>query len=236
MSTDLKEKEIKEEKSPLAEGLFKVGAHIAYTRSRRHPSVKEFIFGKKQKNDVFDLAETEKNLERAKEFIQAEVQKGHTILFVGTKPEAQAIIEKYAKEVKMPYVTFRWIGGLFTNFSEMKKRLARLTELSEQKKREDFSKYTKKEQARFNKELENLLKKFGGVEGLSGIPHVLFVIDSLHEDIAVTEAKMMKIPVVALCNSDCDITKIDYPILGNDSSPGSISYFVKEIAEAIGKK
>lgn len=232
MSLDVKTKEGGASNTQVEE-LFNNGAHVAYTRSRRHPSVKDFLFGKKQKNDIIDLTKTAIQLKEAEDFVRESTAAGKTVLFVGTKHEARGVIEQYAKEVGMPYVTFRWIGGLLTNFNEVKKRINRLTELKELQESEEFSKYTKKEQGVMLKELNDLLRKFGGVEKLSGVPHALFVVDSLHEDIAVNEARKVNIPVIALASTDCDITKVTYPIVANDAAIQSITYFVSKIAHAI---
>lgn len=220
----------------LVEELFNNGAHIAYTRSRRHPSIRGYLFGKKQKNDIIDLVKTADSLKKSQEFIKELTESGKTILFVGTKHEARSIIEKYAIKSGMPYVTLRWIGGLLTNFGEVKKRINRLQELKQLQKTDEFKKYTKKEQGVLDKELSDLLRKFGGVQNLSGIPHAIFVVDSLHEDIAVEEARKVQIPTIGLCGSDCDITKVNYPIVANDSSIQSITYFVSKMASAIKEK
>ena len=235
MSLDIETKENTVQNTQIEE-LFDNGAHVAYTRSKRHPSVKDFLFGKKQKNDIIDLIKTVESLTQVEKLVKELAEAGKTVLFVGTKHEARSVIEKYATEVNMPFVTFRWIGGLLTNFQEVKKRIDRLAELKQLKDSEDFSKYTKKEQGVMTKELNNLLRKFGGVQHLSGVPHAIFVVDSRHEDIAVLEAQKINIPVIGLCGSDCDITKVTYPIVANDSSVLSITYFTSKIAQAIGGK
>tara|TARA_Y100000310_G_scaffold342466_1_gene445878 strand:- start:6765 stop:7517 length:753 start_codon:yes stop_codon:yes gene_type:complete len=208
------------------------GVHIGYSRSRRHPSVKQFLFGKKDHVDIFDLVKTQENLSEAVEFVKELSKDGKTILFVGTKPETRDIVKAGAEDINMPYVSDRWIGGLFTNFAEVSKRIKRLLELREEKKDDGFSKYTKKEQGKIHKEMDDLIRKFGGVADITKLPDALIVVDSRHEDIAVTEALCMGIPVIALASSDCDVTKITYPVPGNDASTKSVSYFVDKIVSA----
>lgn len=216
----------------LLDEMFEAGAHLAFTRSRRHASVKDFVFGKKHNLDVLDLKKTEEQLLQAEKFVKGLAESGKTILFVGTKPEAKTIVESAAKEIGVPYVKDRWIGGLLTNFSEVRKRIERLTQLKKEREEGELEKYTKKEQGMIAKEIQDLERKFGGVEGIDKTPDALFVVDSKQEDIAVTEAKSKGIPVVSLSGSDCDISKITYPIVANDASLKSIAFFVERIKDA----
>jgi small subunit ribosomal protein S2 len=213
--------------------LFDAGAHIGYSRSRRHPAVKNFIFGKKNKIDIIDLEKTSVQLTDAIDFAKALRAQGKTILFVGTKPEARESIKREAMRVGMPYVTERWIGGLLTNFPQIRKRLDRLAELTTLVSDEAFNVYTKKEQNVLKKELEDLVRKFGGFREITRIPDALFVIDPGHEHISLLEAKQVKIPVVAVLNSDCDVVNVTFPIVANDSAPKTIGYFASKIAEAL---
>ena len=221
------------EDEELLRELSEAGAHLAFSRSRRHPSVKEFVFGKKGRNDVIDLEKTRVQLASAEAFVEECGRLGKKILFVGTKPEARMILRECAERVDAPFMLTRWIGGLLSNFSEIKKRLARLEELSTQKGSEAAEKYTKKEQGRFEKELEDLLKKFEGVRALTAPPDVLFIVDPRYEVIACREATLMKIPLVALAGSDCDINGILYPVVANDGGVQSIRFFVGRIGSAL---
>ncbi|MAZ40696.1 30S ribosomal protein S2 [bacterium] len=218
--------------STTVDEMFEAGAHLAFTRARRHASVKDFVFGKKHNLDVLDLKKTEDLLGEAEKFVKGLAESGKTLLFVGTKPEAKGIIEAAAKEAQAPYVSERWIGGLLTNFTEVRKRIERLTELKKEKAEGGLDKYTKKEQGVIAKEMGDLERKFGGVEGIDKTPDALFVVDSKEEDIAVTEAVKMGVPVVSLSGSDCDIRKITYPIVANDASLKSIEFFVERIKNA----
>lgn len=214
------------------EEMFKVGAHYGYSKSRRHPTVSPFIFGTKQGVEIFDLEKTEDLLGKAKEFVSKVASEGHQILFVSGKRQAMSIVKDAAMSIDQPFVIGRWIGGTITNFDEMKKRVARLESLTEQKEKGLLAKYTKKERLLIDREIENLEERFGGVVSMRQKPAAIFIIDSLQEEISMAEAIKMNIPTIALCNSDCDISKVDYPIVANDSSVDSIRYFVKEIIDA----
>jgi len=222
--------------SPLLERLFSVGAHFGYTRSRRHPSVSGYIFGTKNKVELFDLEKVSKLLEDAKSYVEGLGKEKKTILFVGGKNEARLIAKDAAEDIEMPFVAGRWIGGTLTNFSEIQKRLKRLEELREKKSKGELeTRYTKKERLMLDREVEGLEANFGGIAFLKALPSALVVVDPRHEHIAVAEARMMKIPIVALLNSDCDADAITYPIVGNDSAIKSIGFFVNELKEAYKK-
>lgn len=213
--------------------LFSVGAHIAYSKSRRHPSVKKYIFGRKEGLEIFDLEKTKTRLDEALAFVAQLSSRGKIILFVGTKPEAKRFVEAAAKRISMPYVTARWIGGALSNFEQIKRRLARFAELREAKEKPELlEKYTKRERLTIYRELEDLEKRFHGLENLAKLPDALFVVDSKKEATAVTEAQRLGIPVVALSNSDCDITGLTWPIIGNDASAKSIEFFVEAVTQA----
>lgn len=232
MPSRMKDIQTKEENKAL-EPLFNVGAHIAYSKSRRHPSVKRYIFGRKEGMEIFDLEKTKTRLDEALAFVAELSSKGKTVLFVGTKPEAKRFVEAGAKKISMPYVTARWIGGTLSNFEEIKRRLARFAELREAKEKPELlEKYTKRERAKIYRELEDLDKRYHGLELLAKLPDALFVVDSRKESTAVTEARTLGIPVVALSNSDCDITPITWPIIGNDAAAKSIEFFVEAVAGA----
>ncbi len=212
--------------------LFTVGAHFGMIRSRRHPSAKPYIFGVKNKIEIFDLEKTEAKLQEAKEFVKSLGRERATILFVGGKNEAQASIQKGAEEINMPYVAGRWLGGTLTNFEEIKKRIEKLSDLKSQKEKGELGKYTKKERLLIDRDIEYLERFFGGLSDLTTAPKAMFVIDSKREHIAVHEAGNLNVPVIALASSDCDLKEVQFPIPGNDASVSSISYFVKEIVSA----
>ncbi len=213
----------------IIDAMFNVGAHFGYSKSRRHPSAKPFIFGAKNKVDIIDLEKTAESLAVAKEFIESLAQSGKKILLVGSKPEAKRWISDAAKSIDMPYVDERWIGGTFTNFSEIKKRAARLEDLMAKKEKGELAMYTKKERLLLDREIAKLTKNFGGITAMSKLPDAIFIIDPKHEINAMTEAQTLNIPIVALASSDCNIYDITYPIPANDASTDSVKLFIDEI-------
>jgi small subunit ribosomal protein S2 len=215
--------------------MFKAGAHFGYSKTRRHSSVAPYIFGVKNRVEIIDLEKTDELLDKAAAFVASLAHEGKQVLFVGGKNEARSALKIAAESVGMPFVDGRWIGGTLTNFSEIKKRIMKLEDLTKQKERGELSKYTKKERLMIDREIANLERFFSGISSMKDLPKAMIVIDSKKEIIAVTEAKKMNIPVVSLCGTDCDITEIDYPIVANDSSVSSITFFANEIARAYQK-
>ena len=216
----------------LIDAMFKAGAHFGYQKSRRNASIAPYIFGLKNKVEIIDLEKTADDLLKAQEFVKEIAKLGKQILFVGSKNEAKDLVKLGAMSIDMPYVAGRWIGGAITNAVEIKKRIAKFEDLQKQKEKGELSKYTKKERLLIDREIENLEEMFSGIVSMRELPKALFVIDPKKEFIAVAEAKKAGIPVIALLNTDCDIKDIDYPIVGNDSSMSSISFFISEIVKA----
>lgn len=214
------------------EKMFTVGTHYGYSKSRRHPSTSPYIFGTKNGVDIINIEKTCDLLGEVLSQIEGLAGRGKTILFVGTKPESRESITEIADSLGMPYVTERWVGGMLTNFPEIKKRISKLVEFKEQKEKDGFEKYTKKERLLINREIEDMERNFQGLVGLTKTPDVLFVVDPKKEHIAVKEAIKMNIPIIALSNTDCNIKEITYPIVANDASVSSISFFVNEIKKA----
>ena len=217
----------------LIDRMFKAGAHFAYSRTRRHPSVEHFIFGAKNQVEIFDLEKVSELLESATAFARKLGEARKAILFVGGKNEAREIVRIKAGTLGMPYVAGRWIGGTLTNFSEIKKRLNRLEDLLSKRSSGEFEgKYTKRERLMFDREIVDLQNTFGGIAAMKSLPGALFVVDSRREHIAIAEANVMKIPVIALMNSDCNFKDVAYPIVGNDSARTSVTFFMDEISKA----
>ncbi len=212
--------------------LFEAGAHFGYTRARRHPTAAPFLFGTKDRTDIFDLELTERRLDAAAEFVASLAQSGKQLLFVGGKHEAIATVQNLAEKIGMPFVAGRWIGGTLTNFKNIRKRIERLQKLMQERETGELEKYTKKERLLIDREIEELLARFGGLVTMNDLPGALFVIDSRHEDTAVKEANQLGIPVVGLASSDCDFSLVQYPIPANDTSVRSIRLVAEAIAEA----
>lgn len=224
--------EIDSDKQARIEQLFSVGAHYGYTRSRRHPSMSPFIFGTKNRVEIFDLEQVSELLDKAKEYVYKLGQEKKIILFASSKHEARGVIKDMALSIDMPYVAGRWIGGTLTNFSEIKKRTDRLRELREGRDKGTFEKYTKREQLEFDREIIDLEAYFIGIVNMKELPTALFVVDTRHERVAIAEARKMNIPVIAVLNSDCDLGDATYPIVANDAALASISFFVKDVVAA----
>lgn len=223
----------KSENQTLIDRLFSAGAHFGFTKSRRHPTVKPYIYGTKNGTDIFDLEKTSALIATAKEVLNEAGKNGKTVLCVSTKDEASKIMRTFATEAELPYVTNRWIGGMLTNFSEIKKRVARLLELTAEAESGELErKYTKKERVVIGREMEKLTFNFGGITTLERTPDMMFVIDPRHDSIAVEEAVTLNIPVVGIVSSDNDIANITYPVVVNDALQASISLVTKELVDA----
>lgn len=215
--------------------MFEAGVHYGYSKTRRHPSVTNFIHGTKNKNDIIDIEQTEKMLADAESALSAFAATGKVALIVGTKAEAKKIVEDLAEKYSLPYVTGRWVGGILTNWPEIKKRITKMNDLKEKKEKGYFDIYTKKERLMLDREVEDMEKKFYGLRDMTRTPDLLIVIDPKNESIAVTEAHKINIPIVALLNTDCNLKDADYPILGNDSSVSSIQYIMNTLMKQFAK-
>ena len=213
--------------------MFKAGSHFGFSKSRRHPTVVPYIFGNKEGTDIFDLEKTSVLLEEAKAYLAEAGEKGKKVLFAGTKDEASKLVLKYAETAEAPYVVNRWIGGMFTNFTEIKKRIERLKTLTAEGDSGELErKYTKKERVLIGRELDKLTFNFGGIKDMEKLPQILLVVDPRHDFIAVQEANDLNIPVVAIMSSDCDTGKITKPVLVNDALTTSIELALEELTAA----
>jgi small subunit ribosomal protein S2 len=212
--------------------LYDAGAHVGYARTRRHPTSAPFLYSTKDRTDIFNLEETEKRLEAAAAYAATLAQAGKTLLFVGGKHEATSSVKSGAEAAGLPFVAGRWIGGTLTNFKIIRKRIDRMEKLMKDRESGELEKYTKKERLMIDREIEELQGRFGGIASLRDLPAAMFVVDTRHEKTAVQEANQMKIPVIGLSSSDCDFSKVQYPIPANDTSVKSIALIVEAIASA----
>jgi len=215
----------------LIDKLFAAGAHFGYSRSRRHPATSRFIFGAKGSVELFDLEKTAGLLEEALEVVKKLAQARQTILFVGGKAEARGAVVRAAQATNQPYSAARWIGGTLTNWNEIKKRLARLGDLSDMREKGELAKFTKHERLLIDREIVDLDQMFGGLRGMNKLPDALVVIDPRAEAGAVAEARQLNIPVIALLNSDCPLDGITHPIPGNDAAREAIELVLEEITK-----
>ncbi len=212
--------------------MLKAGVHFGHTNSKWHPNMEPYIYTSKQNVHIIDLETTLKQLEKAVKAVQELTAAGKTVLFVGTKQQAASIIEKYAKECDMPYVTTRWLGGLLTNYKVVSGVPKKLTKLKKDRESGELKKYTKKEQLEFDREIERLESLVGGIESLNKVPDALFVVDVKYEKTAVREALQMNVPIIALCDTNVDPSTVEYPIPANDDAVKSIELVVSFISDA----
>jgi small subunit ribosomal protein S2 len=215
------------------ERLFKAGAHFAQVKSRRHPSMRSFVLGAKGAVEIFDLQKTDDQLAAAKTAIAALARDGKVVLFVGGKREASDAVREVGKRLGQPYVAGRWLGGTISNFTEIKKRIDRLADLTEKRESGELGKiYTKLERIRIDREIDRLEERLSGIKNLARRPDALVIVDTKHEVHASKEAKLGRIPVIGIMSSDCDLKDAAYPIVTNDASRTAISLILGELADA----
>ena len=219
----------------IIEKMFEAGAHYGYSKSRRHPTTTQYIFATKNGVDIINIEKTYELFDKALEQISSLAASGKTILFVGTKAEARQQVIETALALNMPYVNERWVGGTLTNFPEIKKRITKLLDLRDQKEKGGLDKYTKKERLLIDREMDDMTKNFQGLTYITKTPDVLFVVDPKKEHIAVTEAHKMNLPVIGLMNTDSNTKQVEYPIVANDASVSSITFFLESIKDAYRK-
>lgn len=212
--------------------LLEAGCHFGHQAQRWHPKMSPYLYGVRQGVHVFDLAKTKEGLEKALEFIKETTANGGKVIFVGTKRQAQGIIKEEAQKAKMPFITERWLGGLITNWENIKKSIDKLKELKAQKETGELKRYTKKENLLIDREIARLQRFFGGLVDLEELPAALFVVDVKKEKAAVREAAKKKIKVVAIVDSNSDPDLVDLVIPANDDAVGSIKLIVETIGRA----
>ncbi len=218
--------------------LLEAGVHFGHQTKRWNPKMKEYIFGQRNGIYIVDLQKTIKNFKEALNFLRGVSEEGKTILFVGTKKQAQDIIRDYATKCESSYVNQRWLGGLLTNFGVVRGSVDKLKELEEMREDGRWDLLSKKEQSKLEKVYRKLSKNLGGIKTLGGLPGALFIIDSSKETIAIEEARKMGVPIVAIVDTNGDPEMINYPIPGNDDAVRAIELFAAKVAESIieGKK
>ena len=213
------------------QALAQSGAHFAHVKSKRHPSMKKFILGTKNKMDLIDLSATEEFLAAAKTTIERYGAEGKTVMFVAGKREAVKITKAIAESLGMPYVAGRWLGGTLTNFSEIRKRINRMSDLESMRESGELAKkYKKLERLMLSREEDRLKERMGGLAGLSKIPDLLVIVDTKSESIAVNEAKLTHVPIIGIMSTDCDVKDATYPIVANDASVKTVTYILNELA------
>ncbi len=213
--------------------LLEAGAHFGHRTTRWNPKMRPYIFGARNGVYIIDLQKSLRLFKEALEVLKEVSAKGGNVLFVGTKPQAQEIVAEEAGKVGMPHVTVRWLGGTLTNFSTIKNSISRLIELEGMKTDGTFDLLAKKEAVRREKDRLRLNKFLGGIKMLEGLPQAMFIVDASHEHIAVREAVKLRIPVVAMVDTNANPEGINYVLPGNDDALRSIRLFVSRAAEAV---
>jgi small subunit ribosomal protein S2 len=218
---------------PGIERLFETGAHFAQVKSRRHPSMKPFVVGTKSKVEIFDLQKTDAQVAEAKRAMAAMAREGKVVLFIGGKREVSDLVRDAAKKIGQPHVAGRWLGGTISNFTEIKKRIDRLADLTQKRESGELSKlYTKLERVFIDREITRLEERLGGITNLAKRPDMIVIVDTKHEAHATREARAAGIPVIGIISSDCDLKDATFPIVVNDASRATVTLILEELTSA----
>ncbi len=220
---------------PTMQDLLGAGVHFGHQVRRGHPKMKQFIYGARDGVHIIDLAKSEEKLKEAVEFAYNLGKEGKILLIVGTKKQAKEIIESLAKEVDTPFITSRWVGGLLTNFDEIKKNIKRLNDLKDEKAKGTLSRYTNKEQLLIDRNLQKFDRDFGGVAKMDKIPDAMFIVDAVSDKVAVREAQNKKLLIVGFADTNSDPNNLDYPIPANDDGIKSIKIISEAVIRAYGE-
>jgi small subunit ribosomal protein S2 len=213
--------------------LLEAGVHFGHQTRRWNPKMKRFIFTERNGIYIIDLQKTVKKVEEAYYFIRDIVMENKSVLFVGTKKQAQESIESEAKRCGMYYVSNRWLGGMLTNFKTIRSRVGRLNKIDSMEANGEFDLLPKKEVIKLMHEREKLLKNLGGIREMKEIPGVMFIVDPRKERIAVAEAKALGIPIVSIVDTNCDPDEVDFPIPGNDDAIRAVKLIATKMADAV---
>lgn len=212
--------------------LLKAGAHFGHQVSKWHPKMAEYIFTSRSGIHLINLELTQKKLAEAAAFVRELGRQGKVLLFIGTKKQTQETIKKYATECGAPYVSNKWLGGTFTNFSEISKIIRRYLDLKDRLERGLLAKYTKKEQTDFAKEIEKKEKAIGGITSFKKLPDAVFIVDIKHEKTSLVEAHRVGIPIIAICDTNVEPSLVDYVIPANDDAAKAVEMITAIIADA----
>ena len=212
--------------------MLEAGVHFGHQTHRWNPKMKPYIYGAKNGIYIINLQKTFPLFVEAVNFVRTTVSRGQQILFVGTKRQAQEVVEEQAKRCQMPYVTFRWLGGMLTNFATIRQSLEKIDTINQKLAEGSVEKLLKKEVLRLEKQRNKLMRNLGGVQNLKGTPGAIFIVDPVKERIAVAEARRLKLPVVAMVDTNGDPDVVDYPIPSNDDAIRAIRLFAASMADA----
>ncbi len=215
------------------EEMARAGLHFGHRTSRVHPKMTPYLYGVRNTVHIIDLEKTKEKFEEALRFIQQLILENKILLIVGTKIQVKDLVKNMAQELGLPYVNERWLGGTFTNFETIKKRIEYFKDLERKKAEGELEKYTKKERAKFDQELRKLEMKFGGIKNLAGLPDAVLVLDMKKDALAVKEARIKGIKVIGISDTNVDPTLADYPIPANDDAISSVRYILEKVKEVI---
>jgi small subunit ribosomal protein S2 len=213
--------------------LLETGVHFGHRTKKWHPRMKPYIFTERNGIHIIDLQQTLSSLENAYALVRDNAAKGGSLLFVGTKRQAQEAVQKEAERCNMPHITNRWLGGMVTNWRTMKARIDEMKRLEKSRDAGEFELITKKEGLILSRQIVKLQDRFNGIRDLKGVPDLMFVVDVRHEHTAVREANIMGVPVIALVDTNCDPTPVDYVIPANDDAIRAIKLIVGKLADAV---
>jgi len=215
------------------EEMAKAGLHFGHRTSKVHPKMEPYLYGVRNTVHIISLEKTKEKFEEASKFIKNLISENKILLIVGTKIQAKDLVKNVAIECNLPYVNERWLGGTFTNFEVIKKRIEHFKDLEKKKSEGELEKYTKKERMKIEKELKDFEIKFGGIKNLEKLPDALFVCDLKKDVLAVKEAKEKGVKVIGISDTNTDPTLADYPIPANDDAISSIQYILEKVKEVI---
>lgn len=215
------------------EEMARLGLHFGHRTSMVHPKMMPYLYGARNTVHIIDLEKTKEKLTEALKFIQDIISENKVLLVVGTKVQVKELAKEIAKECGLPYITERWLGGTFTNFDIMKKRLDYFKDLERKKAEGELEKYTKKERAKIDLELRDLETKFGGIKNLEKLPDAIFVLDMKKDALAVKEAREKGVKVIGISDTNVDPALADYPIPANDDAISSVKYILEKVKETI---
>lgn len=220
-------------KIPSMTEMLKAGVHFGHKTSKRHPSMESNVYLNRNGVSIIDLSKTTEMLDSALKFLQETRKKGGVILFVGSKKQAQPIVEEYAKKADMPFITGRWPGGLVTNFSEIYRTIKKLRDMRSKMESGEYNKYTKKEQLEIKREIDRMEKLIGGIVSMDKIPDAVFIVDLKQDKTAFRECVKKNVPIVAIADTNTNINDVDYPIAANDDAVKSITMLTSLVADTI---
>lgn len=215
------------------EEMAKAGVHFGHKSSKVHPKMGPYLYGVRNGIHIIDLKETKEKLEKALNFIENLISENKVLLVVGTKIQIKDLVKNFAKECGLLYVSERWLGGTFTNFEVIKKRINHFKELEDKRAKGELEKYTKRERAKIDLELKNFERKFGGIKDMEDLPDAIFILSMEKDNLVVKEAIKRNIEIIAISDSNTDPTLADYPIPANDDAVSSVRYILEKVKDVI---